>query len=316
MPIQVIAYNKSEAKEISLEEIPSYPAHVKWISLISPDTDEINKVSSAYCLHPLVIEDMTHEWELPKVDEYPKYTFIVMDVPDHIEEEVVIEKLFMVLGKDFLISKTHKQDIVKHSINMIFSKSKSLIDKNSDFLAYTLIDTAVDRFYPILDEIENSVSDIEDLVLEKPDRKVMNRMTDTRTKLLFLRKSAWLIREVLSSLERGSSAFIASKTIIYLRDVYDHIAQIMDLVETYRDILASSRDTYMSSVSNSLNEIMKQLTIISTIMLPLTFIVGVYGMNFKYFPELEWRYGYFAVWAVIIILVITMIAYFKIKKWI
>jgi magnesium transporter len=199
---------------------------------------------------------------------------------------------------------------------MIFSKSKSLIDKNSDFLAYTLIDTAVDRFYPILDEIENSVSDIEDLVLEKPDRKVMNRMTDTRTKLLFLRKSAWLIREVLSSLERGSSAFIASKTIIYLRDVYDHIAQIMDLVETYRDILASSRDTYMSSVSNSLNEIMKQLTIISTIMLPLTFIVGVYGMNFKYFPELEWRYGYFAVWAVIIILVITMIAYFKIKKWI
>jgi magnesium transporter len=140
-------------------------------------------------------------------------------------------------------------------------------------------------------------------------------MADARRDLLTLRKSAWRVRDVALELGRGSSPFIAPSTLIYLRDIYDHVTQIMDLVETYRDMLTSAREIYMSAVSVSLNKVMKQLTIIATIMLPLTFIVGVYGMNFKYMPELQWEYGYYVVWAVIILITVGMLVYFRLKKW-
>ncbi|WP_230742965.1 magnesium/cobalt transporter CorA [Methanooceanicella nereidis] len=311
-----MAYNIDEAIYIPLQDLDKYPDHVKWISLSSPAEDEINSIASLLDLHPLVIEDMMQGEELPKVNEYPKYTFIITDILEFKEDELIANKLYMVLGKDFLMTLTEDIDTIRFVQNLVVSKARNIIEQGPDFLAYTFLDRGVDKFYPVLDEIEDIVMEVEDLVIEQPDKWILNVMTDVRRDLLIVRKSAWLIREVISSLMRGSSPFITPRTVIYLRDVYDHIIQTMELVETYRDILVSSRDTYMSSVSNSLNEVMKQLTIIATIMLPLSFIASVYGMNFKFMPELEWEYGYFAVLGFMILLTAIMIAYFRKKKWI
>jgi magnesium transporter len=193
---------------------------------------------------------------------------------------------------------------------------EGLDEKGPDYLAYTFIDRATDMFYPALDNIEDVLAELEELVITNVDAQMLTRMADTRRGLLTLRKSAWRVRDVIMDMSRGSSPFITPSTIIYIRDIYDHVTQVMDLIETYRDILTSARDIYMSAISVSLNKVMKQLTIIATIMLPLTFIVGVYGMNFKYMPELQWEYGYYVIWAVIILITAGMLAYFRLKKWI
>ena len=185
-----------------------------------------------------------------------------------------------------------------------------------DFLAYSLLDHATDQYYPVLDDLEDTITELEEDAVTKPGQELLPKISETRKNLLTIRKSAWQIRNVINDLSRGASPFIASATLIYIRDINDHVTQVMDLIETYREIAASSRDIYMSAVSVSLNQVMKQLTIIATIMLPLTFIVGVYGMNFRNMPELYWEYGYYAVWAVIIAVTVTMLIYFRLKKWI
>jgi magnesium transporter len=315
MSLRAVAYNDREVKEIPLEAAGDYPEHRIWVSLLAPEPGEIERVAAAYGLHPLVTDDLQHEGELPKAQDYARYTFIVLDVPGHCED-FCIHKMYMAIGEKFLITQTRSWDVIRAVDAMLFSRSKPLTEGGPDFLAYTLIDRAVDHFYPVLDEAEDIVSDIEDKVVETPDRRIMEELLDARRYLLKIRKSAWLDREVLSTLERGQSPYFKASTIIYLRDVYDHIVQIMDLVETYRDILAASRDTYMSSISNSLNEVMKQLTIIATIMLPLTFIASLYGMNFKYMPGLDWPYSFDVLLAVMIALTLLMIAYFIKKRWV
>jgi magnesium transporter len=271
-------------------------------------------VADTFDLHPLVVEDMLNENELPKVNEYARYTFIIMDVPEH-NDEFTISKLYVIIGRDFVISQTHNWDVLRSVDATLYSKDDPIQKHGLDYLAYTLIDRAVDRFYPILDDVEDLVSDVEEKVIGKPNREIIATISDARRYLLKIRKSAWLDREVLSALVRGVSPYFTPETMLYLRDVYDHIVQIMDLVETYRDILAAARDTYMSSVSNALNETMKQLTIIATIMLPLTFISSVYGMNFRHMPELYWEYGYYVVLAIMFVLAVSMIVYFKKKGW-
>jgi magnesium transporter len=314
MSLRAVAYNEREVKEIPLEAAGEYPGHRIWVSLMAAEPAEIERVAAAYDLHPLVVDDLQHEGELPKAQEYSRYTFIVVDVPEHCED-FCIQKLYMVVGKDFLITQTRSWDVIRAVDAMLFNRSKPMMESGPDFLAYTLIDRAIDRFYPVLDDAEDLVSDIEEKVMETPDRRIMEEIMDARRYLLKIRKSAWLDREVLSTLERGQSPYFTANTVIYLRDVYDHIVQTMDLVETYRDILAASRDTYMSSISNSLNEVMKQLTIIATVMMPLTFIASLYGMNFKYMPGLGWSYSYYVLLALMAMLTLFMMVYFKKKRW-
>jgi len=314
MSLRAITYTEKELKEVTLSEAVSCVGCYKWVSLLSPTPDELNTVAETFDLHPLVVEDMQSEKELPKVNEYAHYTFIVMDLPEH-DEEFGISRLYLIMGRDFLISQTHSWDVIRSVDAMLFRKEEPIQKHGLDYLAYSLIDRAVDRFYPILDDVEDLVSDVEDKVAEKPSREVIGTISDARRTLLKIRKSAWLDREVLSALQRGQSPYFMPGTLLYLRDVYDHIVQVMDLVETYRDILGAARDTYMSSVSNALNETMKQLTIIATLMLPLTFISSIYGMNFRHMPELYWDYGYYAVLAVMLVLAVAMVVYFKRRGW-
>ena len=316
MSMQVFAYRKGEVEVIKFEDFDRFQEYNRWISLLHPDRQELEVIFSKFSLHPLVIEDITNPLEIPKVDEYSGYTFIVTDIPELEERSVTIRKLSLILGKDFLISISDHWDTIRAVEMALINKTNGQDAFGPDFLAYSLLDHATDHFYPVLDDLEDSIAELEDDAMTRPGTELLPRMSHVRKNLLTLRKSVWQIRSVVNDLSRGASPFIASTTLIYIRDIDDHITQVMDLIETYRDILASSRDIYMSAVSVSLNQVMKQLTIIATIMLPLTFIVGVYGMNFKNMPELYWEYGYYGVWAVIIAVTLIMLIYFRLKKWI
>mgnify|MGYP005849208527 CR=1 FL=1 len=316
MSLRVIAYDRNEADQVTIEDALKDEERYKWIDLFSPEAWEIDLIASYFDLHPLVIEDLNHYQERPKVEGYSRYTFMIVDLPEHDENSISMHKLFIVLGRDFVISMTNDQGVVRFISNLVSTKAMGILEKGPDFIAYNMVDYAVDQFYPVLDSVEDQVSHIEDMVIESPDRRVLAEISDVRRDLLTMRKSMWPMREVIAKLDRGISPYITRETGIYLRDVYDHIVQIMDLIETYRDITDTSRDVYVSQVSNNLNEVMTQLTIIATIMLPLTFIVGVYGMNFKHMPELDWEYGYYTVWAFMILLTTLMITYFKRKGWI
>lgn len=316
MSLRAFVYRKGEINEISPDEYRQHDGYSKWFSAFRPEKAELEWIFATFSPHPLVIEDIQTKNDPPKVDEYAGYTFIITDIPAVEEGQIVIYKLFLILGKDFVVSITDYWDIVRKRETSLINRHEGLDERGPDYLAYTFIDHATDMFYPALDRIEDDLADLEEMVITKVDKQMLSRMADTRRGLLTLRKSAWRVRDVIMEMSRGSSALITPATLIYIRDIYDHVTQVMDLIETYRDILASSRDIYMSAVSLSLNRIMKQLTIIATIMLPLTFIVGVYGMNFKYMPELYWEYGYYAVWAIIILLTAGMLIYFRLNKWI
>jgi magnesium transporter len=316
MTLRALAYRPGEIKEIPVDEYSRLKGYNIWISAYNPEKHELDWIFSTFSLHPLVVEDILSKNDLPKVDEHAGYTFIITDMPVVDENHVIIHKVFLILGKDFLVSITDQWDIVRTIETRVINRDDKIDDKGPDYLVYVFIDRATDSFYPVLDGIEEVLIKVEEDVVTMVSREVLVQMADARRDLLTLRKSAWRVRDVVMEMGRGSSPFIAASTLIYIRDIYDHVTQIMDLIETYRDTLTSDRDIYLSAVSLSLNKVMKQLTIIATIMLPLTFIVGVYGMNFRYMPELYWTYGYYAVWAVMIMITLAMLVYFRVKKWI
>ena len=185
----------------------------------------------------------------------------------------------------------------------------------SDYLAYALIDMIVDNYFTILEKIGEDIEDLEDELVVNPTTKTLQKIHKLKGDMIILRRAVWPLREVINSLGRADPPLINESTKIYLRDVYDHTIQIIDTVETYRDMLSGMLDIYLSSISNRMNEIMKVLTIIATIFIPLTFITGVYGMNFKYMPELYWPWAYPAVWIIMIVTAIAMLIYFRRKRW-
>ena len=184
-----------------------------------------------------------------------------------------------------------------------------------DYLAYALIDAVVDNYFIVLEKIGEDVESLEEDLAEKPDHYTQQNIHNLKRELIFLRKSVWPLRDVISSLERGELSMIKDDTTIFIRDVYDHTIQVIEVIETYRDMVSGLLDLYMSSISNRMNEVMKVLTIIATIFIPITFIAGIYGMNFEFIPELKWHLGYFFAWGVMIVIALIMILYFKKKKW-
>ena len=185
----------------------------------------------------------------------------------------------------------------------------------ADYLAYSLIDAIVDSYFSVLEELGERIVNLEEVLTASPDRSTLHEINEIKKEIIFLRKSVWPLREAVSFLERGDSQILSDATRVYFRDVYDHTIQVIDTVETYRDLLSGMFDLYLSSISNHTNEIMKFLTVIGTIFMPLTFLVGVYGMNFKHLPELEWHNGYFILWGFMLTLAVAMIIYFRRKRW-
>jgi magnesium transporter len=324
--ITVIDYDEARFEEREVKAVEECflfrdKPTVTWVNVDGVhQTEVIEKLGQCFGFHPLVMEDILNTDQRPKMETYGDYLYIVLKMlyggdPEH---RVEGEQVSLILGSNFVISfQEDKEGDVFNPVRERIRNAKGLIRKmGSDYLAYSLIDTIVDHYFLILERLGDQVELLEEELMAHPTDRTILRIQAIRNEIVFVRRVVWPLREVVSSLGRREFSLIKETTEIYLRDVYDHTVQIMDTIETYREVISGMLDLYLSSVSNRLNSVMKVLTIIATIFMPLTFIAGIYGMNFKYMPELEWRWGYPGVWMVIICIGVLMMVYFKKKKWI
>ncbi len=292
---------------------------VTWINIDGLHQVEIlEKLGECYGLHPLVLEDILNTDQRPKMEDYGEYLYIVLRMLNYNDKSIEIEseQISLVLGPNFVFSFQEREGDTFNPIRDRIRNSKGRIRKmGADHLAYTLLDSIIDNYFIILEKLGEKIEFLEEEVVTRPTPETLQTIHHLKREMIFLRKGVWPLREVISGLERGESSLIKESTRIYLRDVYDHTIQTIDTIETYRDMVSGMLDIYLSSISNRLNAVMKVLTIIATIFMPLTFLAGIYGMNFKYMPELEWRWGYLMFWLIIIGIGAFMLIYFKKKRW-
>lgn len=292
---------------------------VTWINIDGLHQVEIlERLGECYGLHPLVLEDILNTDQRPKMEDYGEYLYIVLRMLDYNDQsnEIEAEQISLILGSNFVFSFQEREGDTFNPIRERIRSNKGRIRKmGADYLAYALLDSIVDNYFIILEKLGEEIEFLEEKLVIRPTPEILQTIHGLKRDMIFLRKAVWPLREVISALERRESLLIKESTRIYLRDVYDHTIQAIDNIETYRDMVSGMLDIYLSSVSNRLNSVMKVLTIIATIFMPLTFLAGVYGMNFKYMPELDWRWGYPAVLLVMIGIGVFMLLYFRRKKW-
>lgn len=292
---------------------------ITWVDVEGVhQVETIRSLGECHNLHPLVLEDIVSTVQRPKVEDYDEYLFVVVRMLLPLEQgDFSAEQVSMVLGKGYLF--TFQEGIRGDAFETVRERIRTgkgkLRSQGADYLAYTLLDAIIDRYFTVLEGFGERLTTIEEEVSLHPHPRVLVQLNELKKEVIFLRKTIWPLREALSFLERDDTDLINDTTRIYLRDVHDHTVQIIDTVETYRDLLSGMLDLYLSSISNRTNEIMKFLTVIGTIFIPLTFLVGLYGMNFKHMPELEWQYGYYAVLGLMLLITLGMIAYFRHKRW-
>jgi len=312
-------FQEKEAKTI--EE--SYPFRdkptVTWINIDGfHDTGIIEKLGNHFGLHPLLLEDIVNTEQRPKMDDYGNYIFIVLKMLYYREERKAVEaeQVSLVLGSNFVVSLQEREgDVFKPIRERIRNNKGRLRKAGADYLAYALLDAVVDNYFIVLEKLGEQIDDIEQQLATNPTKETLGHIREFKREMIFLRKSIWPLREVVGGLERCESPLIHKATGVYLRDVYDHTIQIIDTVESLRDILSGLLDVYLSSMSNRMNDVMKVLTIFASIFIPLTFIAGVYGMNFANMPELHWRYGYFEIWGVMVLVAVMLLIFFRRRKW-
>lgn len=293
---------------------------VCWIDVEGlKDISVIEKIGSEFKLHPLILEDILNTGQRAKFEDYGNYIFIVLKmlIYDKTTRVVKAEQVSFVLINNCVISfQERNMGIFSNVILRIKAAKGNIRKQGADYLLYALIDSVVDSYFGILENLGDEIDEIEDELINEPSKEVLQKIHKLKKDMLFLRNSIWPLREVVSVLVRSDNSYFSQNTIVYLRDVYDHIIQIIDTIEVYRDMLSGMLDTYLSSISNKTNDVMKVLTIMSTIFIPITFLAGVYGMNFKNIPELQCNYGYAIFWVVSIIIIIVLIGFFRKKKWI
>jgi len=320
--VWVIKYNKSqfqEKKMHTLEEcLPSKDKSNIWITIHSYKRESMEKIGKYFNLHPLVVRDIVNKKQRPKIEDFGDYIFMVLKVPHYDSKKAIIqmEQISIVLGKNCLVLFQESEEDIFSDIRERLKNAKSRIrGLGVDYLAYVLIDTIIDNYFLVMEKIEKRVEEIEEGLIINPTSKTLRAIHYIKRELIFLHRSVWPLREVIGGLEKGGSPLIERNTEVYFRDAYEHTIQVIETIETFREMTTAMLDIYLSGVSNKLNEIMKLLTIIGTIFIPLTFITGIYGMNFRYMPEIYWRWGYPAILLVMLITGISMLIYFKRKKW-
>jgi len=292
---------------------------VSWLNIDSlHEIEVIEAVGKAFGLHPLVLEDILNLTQRPKFEIFEDYLFVVIRIIywDDSIDEVREEQLSIILMSDLVISFQEAESKIFEPIKRRINEGKGRITSlGADYLAYALIDIVVDNYFVVLEQLGEQIEDLDEKIVTVPDSSTMHEIHKYKRELIYLRKSIWPLRELLSGLARGETKLIEQETIPYIRDIYDHTIQIIDINESFRDVVAGMFDTYLSSISNQMNQVMKVLTIISTIFIPPTLIAGIYGMNFQNMPELQFWWGYFAVLGIIFIMMIVMLFFFKRKKW-
>jgi magnesium transporter len=324
LKITIMDYDETHFQEKEIKTIEECFAFkekptVTWINIDGLHQVEIlERLGDCYGFHPLVLEDILNTDQRPKMEDYGEYIYIVLKMLDYndISGEIEAEQISLILGPNFAISFQEREGDVFNPIRERIRNNKGRIRRmGTDFLAYALLDSIVDNYFIILEKLGEKIEFLEEKLVTEPTPETLQIIHHLKREMIFLRKAVWPLREVIGSLERGESSLVKETTRIYLRDVYDHTIQVIDTIETYRDMVSGMLDIYLSSVSNRLNAVMKVLTIIATIFMPLTFIGGIYGMNFKYMPELGWRWGYPIVLLIMLGIGIFMLIYFRKKRW-
>ncbi len=328
-PITCIDYADDRVETRRITDFEAFihsrrPAWVKvrWINVDGlNDPEAIRALAIKYGLHPLAIEDMLTTGQRPKIETFPAlagrpaHLFLIVRMVQTAEGRLSSEQISMfVEGETVLTFQQEPGDIWDPIRQRLEKPGSRLRELDASFLAYALLDSIVDHCFPVLEQYGDRLEELEDLVLDRPDRRTINEIHEVKRELLLLRRAVWPMREVVNTMQREPHECLSETTRTYLRDVYDHLIQIMDIIETYREVGTSLTETYMTSMSNRLAEVMKVLTIIGTIFIPLTFLAGVYGMNME-IPENHWHMSYPIFWGVCLVLAGAMVYWFRRRSW-
>ena len=321
--IRLITYGPEQLEESPVENLarfqrPERAGQISWLNVDGlADPAVVESLGSLYELHPLVMEDILNTDQRPKVEEYPGYLYIVLRMLqfDKDRQQIHSEQLSLVLGKDYVLSFQERPGDVFEGVRERLRAGRRIRFMRSDYLAYALLDAVVDHYFEMLEYLGERVEELEDQIIASPGPDTLAQIHHYKREMLLLRKSIWPLRELLSRLTRDDSPLIADETRLYLRDVHDHVIHVMDSIDTIRELLVSLLDLYLSNVSKRTNEIMKVLTIFASLFMPLTFIAGVYGMNFDVMPELRWPWGYPAVMLLMLVIVLSLLVYFRRRRW-
>lgn len=322
--ITVINYSPEQFTEKTAETfeeciVPQEPSVISWINVDGIlEVDFKEKLEQCFQIHPLTIENIFDTTQRPKIEHFPSYIYIALKniYWDEEEQESVIEHISLILMDKVVLSFQERKSNIFNSVRQcIRDEADQIRQSNSDYIVYALIDAIVDQYFLVLEKIGGQAEKVEEILIIQPSPQNLQIIHQSKRNLIFLRNAVWPLREVINKLEKDETKLIKESTRLFLRDVYDHTIQVIETVEVLRDMVSGLLDIYLSSVSNKMNEVMKVLTIIATIFIPLTFIVGIYGMNFEYMPELSWKWAYPVTLFVMFLVGLTMFAFFKKKKW-
>jgi len=280
--------------------------------------DAIEKIGNHFNLHALTLEDIVNTNHRPKIDDYPNYIFIVLKMLYYDKnEEIVNEQISFILSDNYVLSFQEADgDVFDHLRERIRNPKGRIRTLGTDYLLYALIDAIADHYFVVIETLSHKIEDLEDDLFKGYSQdEISNQIQNLKREILKIRRAIFPLREIINKIEKNDSVFIKSTTIPYFRDIYDHIIQISDNIEIYREMIWGLMDMYMTTISNKMNQVMKVLTVISTIFIPLTFLAGIYGMNFDNMPELHFKYSYFILWGIMIVLFLSMIYFFRKKKW-
>lgn len=322
--ITLLNYDQDRLEENDLKQIEETFTYkdtppVSWINIDGlHETELIEKIGTHFNIHPLILEDIVNTAQRPKVEDFENYIYLVLKMLkfDEKTSHIASEQVSFILGPHYLISFQEAEGDVFNFVRERIRKGRGRIRKSGpDYLTYALIDAVVDHYFLILEKVGEKIERLEEKVQLEPTPEILQDIHDLKREIIYFRKQVWPVREVLRNWHKTESALVQDASKVFISDVYDHTIQIIDTIESFRDIISGLMDLYLSSVSNRMNEVMKVLTIMATIFIPLTFVAGIYGMNFKFMPELEWRWSYPILWVLLVVIFVSMLIYFKRKKW-
>jgi magnesium transporter len=322
--LRVISYGPEHLEERELESVEDClryrdDPHLSWINIDGlHDAQTLQTLGGHYGIHPLVLEDIAHTTQRPKLEDHQDYLFLVLKLLryEESEERVFSEQLSLILGRGYVVSFQERVGDVFEPVRERIRGGRGRIRAlGPDYLAYALMDAVVDNYFIILEKAGDQVETLEDDLLLDPTPELLHSVHAMKREMIQLRRAVWPLREAVGGIERCESPLIKKGTRVFLRDLYDHTIQVAEGVDNLREVLSGFQDLYLSSISNRMNEVMKVLTIIATIFVPLTFAAGIYGMNFDFMPELHWKWAYGVFWIVILFIAGVMLLFFRRKRW-
>jgi magnesium transporter len=322
--ISIINFDQRNLVENELQSIEETYPHkdspsVTWININGlHNVDIIEKVGTHFDIHPLTLEDVVNTAQRPKAEDFENYLYVVLKMLSFDESagHIVSEQISLILGEHFLFSFQEQPGDFFEPVRQRIRRAKGRIRKSGcDYLAYALTDAVVDHYFGVLEKMGEKIENLEEELLKEPAAEILETIHGLKREMIYFRKQVWPLREVLNSLLKEQSNLIEETSLVFWRDVYDHVIQVIDTIESLRDVLSGLQDLYLSTISNRMNEVMKVLTIMATIFIPLTFFAGIYGMNFEFMPELKWKWSYPLFWVVLAAIFGIMVFWFKRKKW-